>query len=135
VLKPDLGVKKIYFIDNGLLNAIRAFDSKNFGALLENLVWRELISKYNKVAFLKDKKECDFVIDDKVAVQVCYDLTNSETIKREISGLIECCKYLHLQEGFIITFDDEEELIKDGIKIYVMPAYKLALLHRRMFNL
>jgi predicted AAA+ superfamily ATPase len=135
VLKSDLGEKKIYFIDNGLLNAIRAFDSKNFGALLENLVWRELISKYNKVAFFKEKKECDFIIDDKIAVQVCYNLTNSETRKREIGGLTECCKYLHLQEGFIITFDDEEDLIKDDIKIYVVPAYKLALLRRQIFNL
>ena len=135
VLKSDLGEKKIYFVDNGLLNAIRAFDGKNFGALLENLLWRELISKYNKVTFFKEKKECDFILDDKIALQVCYDLTSSETRKREIQGLIECCNYLNLQEGFIITFDDNEEhLIVDDIKIYVIPAYKLALLYKQMFN-
>ena len=128
VLKSDLGEKKIYFIDNGLLNAIRAFNSSNLGALLENLVWRELISKYDRIIFFKEKRECDFIIDDKIAVQVCYDLSNTETRKREIEGLTECCKYLHLREGFIITFDDEETLIKDDVKIHVLPAYKLAIL-------
>lgn len=132
VLKSDLGERKVYFIDNGLLNAIRAFDSKNFGALLENLVWRELSSQYNKVCFFKEKKECDFIIDDKVAVQVCYDLTDSDTRKREIGSLIECCKHFNLQKGFIITFDDEEDLIKADVKIYVVPAYKLAVLRKHL---
>lgn len=111
VLKSDLGEKKIYFIDNGLLNAIRAFDSKTLGALLENLVWRELILRYGKVAFFKGKKECDFIIDDRIALQVCYDISDSETMKREIDGLIECCNYLRSQKGFIVTFDDEEDLM------------------------
>lgn len=127
VIKSELGEKKVYFIDNGLLNSIRAFDKSNFGSLLENLVWHELLVQGKKITFFKEKRECDFVVDDRIIIQVCYDLTDSKTKKREINGLIECCKYFNLKKGFIITFDDEEELVEQHIRIYVVPAYKFLL--------
>jgi len=130
VLKSELGEKKVYFIDSGMLNAIRAFDKNSLGTLLENLVWRELLCNYNKVIFFKNKCECDFVVDDKIAIQVCYDFTNSETKKREVRGLVECCKYFNLTDGFIITFDDEEELIEGQVNIHVLPVYKFILMKR-----
>ena len=128
ILKSEFGEKKIYFIDTGLLNAIRAFDKNNLGALLENLVWRELVSRCEQVVFFKEKRECDFVIDDKIAIQVCYDFTDNKTRKREIDGLIACCKYFNFKQGFIVTFDEEENLIEDKIEINVIPAYKFLLL-------
>jgi len=131
ILKSELGEKKVYFVDNGLLNAIRAFNQKNLGALLENLVWRELRFRYEKIVFFKEKRECDFVVDNKIAIQVCYDFTDSKTKKREIDGLIECCKYFNCKKGFVITFDDEEFLAKENIEIYVVPAYKFMLLDER----
>ncbi len=125
VLKSELGEKKVYFIDNGLLKAIKALDRSDFGALLENLILRELISRqYKKITFFKAQKECDFVIDNKVAIQVCYDFINRETRKREIEGLIECCKYFDLKQGLIITLDDEENFFIENISIQVLPGYK-----------
>ena len=127
VIKSELGEKKVYFIDNGLLNSIRAFDKSNLGSLLENLVWHELLVQGKKITFFKEKMECDFVVDGRTIIQVCYDLTDSKTKKREINGLIECCKYFNLKKGFIITFDDEEEFVEQHIRIYVVPAYKFLL--------
>ena len=127
ILKSEMGEKKIYFVDNGLINAIRAFDSKNFGGLLENLIWRELSLKFEKIIFYKGKKECDFVVDDTFPIQVCYDFTDTNTKKRELNGLIECCKYFNFKKGFIITFDDEDYLKKESIEIQVLPAYKFLL--------
>ena len=124
VLRSELSEKKVYFVDNGLLNAIRSFGKANRGALLENLIWHELKARYENIVFFKNKKECDFIVDEKMAIQVCYEFSSNSTRKREIEGLIECCKYFNLKEGFIVTFDDEEEIVKEDISIKVIPAYR-----------
>ncbi len=124
VLKSELAEKKVYFVDNGLLNAIRSFNKTNFGALLENLIWHELKAEYNNIIFFKGKKECDFIVDNKIAIQVCYEFSSDLTKKRKIEGLVECCQYFSLKEGFIVTFDDEEEISKENIDIHIIPAYR-----------
>ncbi|WP_022669775.1 ATP-binding protein [Hippea alviniae] len=127
VLKSELSEKKVYFVDNGLLNAIRSFGETSRGALLENLIWHELKTKYNSIKFFKGKRECDFVVDERMAIQVCYEFSSEATRKREIEGLIECCKYFNLKEGFIVTFDDEEEIVEEGVRIKVIPAYRFVV--------
>jgi len=40
-----------------------------------------------------------------MAIQICYSIEDENTLKREIEGLKEACKYFNLKEGYIITFD------------------------------
>lgn len=82
--------------------------------------------------YFKDNKECDFVIFEKNKVQqliqVCYDVEDNETLKREVESLKYACKKLGVTEGTIVTFDNiENELLEDGIQIEFIPAWKFVL--------
>lgn len=57
-------------------------------------------------------------------IQVCYEIRDEETKKRELKGLIECMRYYGLKEGAIITLNDEEDFSINGYKIKIIPAYK-----------
>ena len=127
VTKTELGEKKIYLIDTGLLNSIKFFEKKDYGILLENLIFREIYFIAKNVVTFKEKKECDFLIDNKIAIQVSFDITESTTLKREITGLKEACKYLNLKKGYIITHDNKGEVKENGINISIFPAYELLI--------
>ena len=58
-----------------------------------------------------------------MAVQVCYDL-NADNLTREINGLTEALNELGLSDGFIFTFDQKDELEKDGKIIRVIPVWE-----------
>ncbi|TCK05284.1 ATP-binding protein [Phorcysia thermohydrogeniphila] len=128
VLKRELSQKKLYVIDNGLINAVSFF--KDRGKLLENLLFRELLLSYGKIFFYKGKKECDFVAfkgEKPFLFQVAYTLEEEKTLKREVGALIEACNFFSQKEGLIITYDEEKEIEKDGIKIKIVPAWKFLM--------
>lgn len=131
VLKQELGEKKIYAIDNGLLNAITFKFSKDYGKLLENTIFTELYKNGKKMFFYKNKRECDFIVleQSRIAdvVQVSYTITERKTRKREFEGLIDACKKLSVKEGCVITTTEEENITESGITIKVIPAFKYVL--------
>ena len=49
---------------------------------------------------------------------------NLENQAREIDGLIEAMNYFSLDKGLIITFNQEDVIIKDGKRIELIPAYE-----------
>ncbi|WP_029521322.1 ATP-binding protein [Persephonella sp. IF05-L8] len=131
VLKSELSHKKVYLIDNGFLNALSFSFKEKKGALLENILVKEFKARGNEVFYFKEKKECDFVVVDNennlTPVQVSLSLTDKETRKREIEGLIEALKFLGLNKGVIITLDEKEELEVNNYKIDIIPAYEYLL--------
>ena len=84
-----------------------------------------------KINYHKNKFECDFIIKEGLniikAIQVTMSLSNEDTKKREIRGLLDACKTYDLKEGLILTSDEESELNEDGIKITIMPVRKWLL--------
>ena len=129
-IKQNKGDKKIYAIDNGLLTAIDFNFSKNHGKLLENMVAMELVKNGYQIFYYKDKYECDFIVRKQTAfkpIQVTYSLKNTDTKNREIRGLVHACKTINSNNGIIITFDEEEEFLKQNITIKVIPFYKYFL--------
>ncbi len=116
--------KKLYFIDNGY---VKLFEVKqDDGLLLENLVFTELIKKGKKVFYHQGKKECDFIVNSKEAIQVTYEL-NIGNEKREVEGLIEAMELYGLEKGTIITCDQEREMDFGQRKIVVLPVWKWLL--------
>jgi len=61
------------------------------------------------------------------AIQVTKSLSSIDTKKREIEGLIEACKTYNLNEGLILTEDEEYEFTQDKIKIKVKSIWKWML--------
>ncbi len=123
-------IKKLYCIDNGMLNSISFKFSEDTGKLLENAAFIELKRRNEQVYYHRKKYECDFIIvrKNKVceAIQVAANLTE-ENESREINGLIESLDEYGLNEGLILTEDQEETRTVKGKKVYLMPVWKWML--------
>lgn len=130
IKKQLLNPKKVYCIDNGIITVNSFSFSENRGWLLENLVFIELKRRNEEVYYFREKGECDFVIKKgnaiSQAIQVCYEL-NLDNQQREINGLAEAMKSLSLNEGKILTFDQEDHFTQDGLSISVIPVWKWLL--------
>jgi len=76
---------------------------------------------------LLEKGECDFVVREKnkvtYAIQVCTEVSQ-ENLPRELKGLMEALTFFDLEEGIIITMNQEDEIVQDEKKIHVIPAWK-----------
>ena len=95
--------------------------------MLENLVFLALRRRFKNIFYFSGNGECDFLIKYKnrmiMAAQVCYNL-NEDNKGREISGLVEALNATGLDEGIIITYDQEDKLEIEGKTISVVPAWK-----------
>lgn len=119
--------RKVYAIDQGLVNFSSVSGSPNRGRLLENTVYLQLRRLGYEIWYFKGKKECDFIFRDGKnafsAIQVSWQV-GDQNEKREVEGLIEAIIQLNLTEGTIITFDQEDTLVKDGKTIRLVPGWK-----------
>lgn len=123
--------RKYYFIDNGILNL---FLTDPDTSLLENIVAINLYRQYgDAVTFVNTNIEVDFFIPDKkIAVQVSYSLNDAETIKRKVKALEKLSSAVEVDECYIVTMYDEEELEFDGKKIQVLPLWKWLLKNNKI---
>ncbi|MCK4349019.1 MAG: ATP-binding protein [Thermoplasmatales archaeon] len=129
--------RKHYFIDNGFITSIATRHSKDYGRLYENLVaitlLRKTAQKNQNIFYWKNQRgvEVDFVIKDELHVQkliqVCYDIEDYDTKKRETNALVKASEKLNCNQLMIITRDVQgEETIKDK-KIVYKPLYQWLL--------
>ncbi len=115
---------KYYFNDNGLLNL---FLNKEEPRLLENLAAINLWNKYkDNVYYLKGQNiDADFFVEETgEVIQVAYSVSNISSV-RETRTLVEAARILKEAKRFIIiTYEEENELTVDGVKIEVIPIWK-----------
>jgi len=119
--------KKVYVIDTGFGDANSLSYSNDIGRLFENAVYLQLRRTYKELYYFREKGECDFVVKEKnkvtYAIQVCTELSQ-ENLPREVNGLVEALAFFDLEEGIIITMNQEDEIIQAEKKIHVIPAWK-----------
>jgi uncharacterized protein len=131
ILKQAFARKKAYTIDNGLAASVDPLFLSNKGFALENLIFLELIKSGKNIFYYFDDYECDFLVleNERVseAIQACYDIHDEKTKKREEQGLISACSRFNLNKGRILTMNSEQEYVKDGITIEIIPTYKYLL--------
>ena len=112
--------KKCYMIDPAMIRTVGFRVSEDKGRLLENVVFIHLKMQGQEIYFHKNRKECDFIIrkNNKIiqAIQVTLNLSDEKVRNREIDGLIDAMSTYDLQEGFIITENEESGCIQDGIR-------------------
>jgi len=129
--KQLMNNKKIYFIDNAFVSRLGFQFSENFGRLLENIIFVQLRRQGKEVYYHQKNTECDFIIreNNKItyAIQVCYDFSSDEARKREVQGLLEAMQIYNLEEGTIITMNQEQEMHIEDKKINVVSAWKWLL--------
>ena len=129
--------QKIYFIDNVFINSISTRFSDNMGRLYENMVAVELKRRKKENYYWKntEKEEVDFVIRAGTAVkqliQVCYDISDQDTKKRELRSLLKASKDLKCDNLLIINENHSgvEEVEWFGLKrsVKFIPLWKWLL--------
>jgi len=133
--KVESSQPKYYCIDNGLRDAVLLPQSDDDGKKLENTVFLQLYrtrTPIDSIYYYQGKGECDFVVqrgsDIDSLIQVTWDMSDTATREREIAGLLEASAATGCKHLLIITADSQEEIIlEDGGKIYVMPAWRWLL--------
>jgi predicted AAA+ superfamily ATPase len=119
--------KKIYAIDVGLRNLNSKSLTEDYGKILENIVFLELLRAEKEIYYFKETLETDFVVVEghkaTQAIQVTdCDLEEKTTYEREINGLIECLKFTGLKVGTILTKNRKETLKLQQITIQMIPV-------------
>ncbi len=126
--KQQKNNKKIYAVDNGLLSTINYAFSQNNGRQLENLVYLHLIRKYEHVHYYYNGFECDFLIKENenisIIIQVCFDISNTQTRKREIDALLRLSEIYPDADLILLNMEEEVEVMIAERRIKIIPAWK-----------
>lgn len=115
--------QKYYFIDNGILNL---FIFKPETLLLENLIAVTLHRLFGEgVYFYHQNIEVDFYLPEKDwLIQASYNITDSQTMEREVNALVKAANFLKAQKLQIVTRNDERVIQRDELTIEVVPIWK-----------
>lgn len=133
--KIESSQPKYYCIDNGLRDAVLLHQSDDDGKKLENTVFLQLYRQrtpVDRIFYYQGKGECDFVVQRGVKIerliQVTWEMSDEETRRREINGIVEAAKATDCSNLFIITADTAEEIqLDNGLVIHVVPAWRWLL--------
>ena len=128
--KQIVNPKKVYSIDNGFSGVNSASFSEDKGRMLENMAFLNLRRKHKEIFYFQEEGECDFVVKEREkiiqAIQVCYHLTERNK-DRELNGLFEALNKFKLNEGLILTYNQDDHFELKGKKIKVIPVWKWLL--------
>ena len=112
---------------------------QNRGWIYEQLVANTLFKKTMndpsiELSYWKsDKEEIDFVVRQglkvKQLIQVCYEIEDYDTKKRELKSILKASKELKCNNLLIITKDRDGEGAIDRKKINYVPLWKWLLQH------
>lgn len=126
--------RKVYTVDNGFVSAKAIQHSPDRGKLMENLVFTELVkrgSNPNLELFYyktRNDREIDFVVKKGIEVleliQVCYDSISPDVEQRETKALFEAAGELKVNKLTVLTWDEEREVEKDGMKVQFVPLWQ-----------
>ncbi|MCK5561847.1 MAG: ATP-binding protein, partial [Thermoplasmata archaeon] len=130
--------KKVYCIDNGIVNSIGFGLSENFGRLMENAVAVELhrrnaIDRTSEIYYWKDhqQNEVDFVLKKgpkvKQLVQVTYADSRDEINERETRSLLKASRKLKCKNLLVITWDFKSKEKIDGKEVIFTPLWSWLL--------
>lgn len=124
--------KKVYIVDNGFVQSAAFNLSENFGRLLENQIFVELMRKGyipGQTLFYyrtRNDKEIDFVTRKgprvERLIQVCYDMTSEKTRRRELDALSEAAQELRCDNLVIVTNEQQETVTWNNHNIEVIPV-------------
>ena len=116
--KDVLQTNEKYFVsDLSLIYAVMGYKDRMIAGLLENLVYLELRRRgYDVYVGKQDDKEVDFVAilrDEKIYVQVTYQLSSSATIEREFAPLLSISDHY---PKYVVSMDDFFRENIEGVK-------------------
>ncbi len=125
--------EKVYGNDTALHGLLLSGEGRGIGALLETAVFLHLRRCRLSLSYLhtKDGHEIDFVATDEATgltrlIQVCADLSDSETLAREVRPFAALPPDVSDAEKLIVTLDETRDFA-NGIR--ALPAWRFLLEH------
>jgi predicted AAA+ superfamily ATPase len=131
--RRDTNPKRIYCVDHAMVTSVSSGILVNSGHLLENLVFMALRRLHPEIHYYKTKssREVDFIVPmlgrPPMLIQVCENLAEPRTRKRETAALNEAMAELGLKTGVIVTRGEEAWIEVDAGTIAVVPAWRFLL--------
>lgn len=128
VKQQQIAPKKIYCIDNGMVNQVAFRSSDDTGWFLENAAFLHLRRQHQEIFYAKnaDGSEVDFLIRKGTKpvqlVQVAATLHHDITRKREVGALLRAMEQHGITEGTIVTLDERDALRDGKRRIHIVPA-------------
>ncbi len=124
--------RKIYAYDTGVATVFKTRPTPDYGLLMENLVALELLRRGKEFYYFqsKDGREVDFVVKEGLEyqpIQVCYDLSDEATRKREFKALSKASRELPVRTPLLLSWEEEKEVIYRGQRLTVYPLWKWLL--------
>jgi len=131
----DRNCKKNYCVDWALANHNSPVWDGSLSRAFENMIFIHLKRRHARVNYYLTKsqrQEVDFIVTGNsgkpsCALQACLDISNQETLKRELEPLVSTAKYFGIKENLIVTRNDERHFSSEGVKIRAVPAWKWLL--------
>jgi len=105
--QSQVNPRKIYVVDNGLIQANIFTQSDNVGRLFENQIYLDLRRQGKKIFYYKTKSgyEIDFITEEsngkREIIQATWDLSDIKTREREERALAEAEQELHIKGKII----------------------------------
>ncbi len=126
-------IAKLYVVDNGFptIHGLR-----DLGQRMENVVAVELLRRKHYFNPLLDvyywhdrqQREVDFVVTEgfkvRELIQVCYDVEDINTRKREIDALLKASREVGCDSLYVITWDYEGIEDVEGKRVVFIPLWK-----------
>lgn len=136
--KKDFSLSKVYINDTSFIKLVE--NNKDLGRKMENMVFLGLFRNkktLEEISYWKNvqQEEVDFIISNSKKVerliQVCYDISDLDTKKRELKALVKASEELKCKNLLVITFDYEGEETFEWFgtrrKVKFMPVWKWLL--------
>jgi uncharacterized protein len=125
--KRQVNPRKMYAVDNGILDAYSTRMTADHGAFLENLVFLSLRRQGLEVGYYETKRgrEIDFVFkrnEQTVLIQVAWSLDSKTTREREFRALEEAAPELGADRCIVVTLN--EEGLNEDPQIEIIPLWK-----------
>jgi predicted AAA+ superfamily ATPase len=128
--------KKLYCIDWALAHHNSSSWDGSISRSLENAVYIHLRRRYQRVNFCltrEKRQEIDFIALDSngkadCAIQVCLDISDPETLRRETEPLVSAGNYYGIKNLIIVTYNQEKQIPgNNGAVIHAIPAWRWML--------
>lgn len=142
-LKPSTtSTPKVYAVDQGLAYAVSRASQQDEGKRFETAVYLELRRRVagrrtdTITSFTvpnNKRQKIDFLIGDSLGIepyelcQASLSIASESTRKREVDSLVAAMKATKLENGTIITLNDEETIETEAGRIDVIPAWRWLL--------